>query len=81
MRKVARIVKRRVTALAREGDGQLAARIGIAKQDVGYGVTTLTARLPSFEDRRNVLCRPIDAQRTAIQEDQDHGLAEGQRQS
>ena len=65
-----------MAGLARESDGQLAARVGIAEQDFGNRVAALTAGFPGLQDRRNVLRRPTDAQRSAVQKHKHHRLAE-----
>jgi hypothetical protein len=44
--------------LARERDGQLAAGVDVAEEDVGHGVAAFAAGLPGFEDGGNVL-RPV----------------------
>ena len=73
----ARIVHRRVIAAAREGDGQLAARVDIAEEDIRDGVTTLRPGLPGFQDCGYVLRCPVDAQRASVQQDKYNRLAQG----
>ena len=45
---------------AREGDGQLAAGVHVAEEDVGDGVAPLGAGEPGLEDRGHVLGDPAD---------------------
>src|SRR5712672_1122600 len=55
LRSVVRVVDGDLPHIARPGDGQLAAGDRVAKEQIRYGVATLRSRIPSFENRWNVL--------------------------
>src|SRR2546421_7568276 len=59
----------------REGDGELAARIVVAEENVGDGRSALRAGEPGFDDAGDVLVHPVYAQGPPVDENYDHGLA------
>ena len=61
---------------AREADGELAAGIGVAEEDVGDGVAGLLAEVPALEDDRHVRDEVVDRERTPVEEESDDRLAE-----
>ena len=58
-----------------ERDRQLAGRIVVAEQDVGDRAAAELALEPRFDDRRCVAIDPVDRERPAVQQDDDHRLA------
>src|SRR5687767_6716994 len=52
--------------------GQFAARVVIAKENFGDRRAPLRSREPSLHDRRHVLVDPVDTQRPAIQQYDNH---------
>ena len=69
------VVERLLTDAARERDWQLAAGIDITKQHVGNRVAPLSAGEPGLQNRRRVLGNPVDRQRAAVHEYDNHRLA------
>src|SRR5256714_8399729 len=59
----------------REGDGQLAARIVVAEENVGDGSAALRSGEPGFDDAGDILVHPVDAHGPPVDENYDHGLA------
>ena len=70
-----------------ERDGQLAARVYIAKQRLSHGAAAVLAREPRDEDGRDAVHDEVDGQRAAVEDDGhdggfplrrgDHRLKEG----
>jgi hypothetical protein len=56
-----------MAAFKLETDRQLAARVGITKQDISDRMAALGTRFPGFQDGRNFFGGLVDAQRAAIQ--------------
>src|SRR5207237_7727877 len=59
----------------RERDGELAARIVVAEENVGDGRSALRAGKPGLDDAGDVLVHPVDAHWSPVDEDDDRGLA------
>jgi len=72
-----------------EGDGQLAARVDIAKQRLCHGTPAVLAGEPCNKDGRDAVRDEVDGQRSAVEDDGhdggfrwrrgDHRLAGGKR--
>ena len=69
------VVERLLPDGAREGDGQLAARIHIAEENIGDAVACLRSGEPRFENRVRIFREPFDCQRTPVHQNDDDGLA------
>src|SRR5579863_828618 len=61
---------------AREGDGQFAAGINVAEEDVGRSGAAFPAEIPAFENGGNVGSNPVDGERAAVDEE-DYGRRTG----
>src|SRR5438045_4095949 len=59
----------------RKSDGQFAARIVDAEENVGDGSAALRAGKPGLDDAGDVLVHPVDAHGSPVDEDDDRGLA------
>src|SRR2546423_9588929 len=59
----------------RKSDGQFAARIVVAEENVGDGSAALRAGKPGLDDAGDVLVHPVDAHGSPVDEDDDRGLA------
>ncbi len=71
------VEERLLPGAAGPGDGEFAAGVGGAEEEVGGGETAVGAGIPEFEDGGDVLAGPVDIERAAVEQKQDDGFAGG----
>jgi hypothetical protein len=59
-----------------ETNWQLAARIAVAEQDIRNRAASLLAEIPALEDRRDILVDVVDGKWPAVEQKNDHWLAQ-----